>query len=745
MCRDEERIRVYLTPASFAKNAWRMDGPKNEPGDSAASGDATPETSPPSGREPLASDFPVPRTGEGGKPIYDQEFFLALARCGREVWNQWCRSNPTVWITFEAIDFREPKNATIDFSGFKFGNYVSFSRCTFGVAEFTDATFGDSAFFQSACFYGAKFRRAKFGFASFLFAKFSGGANFEGAIFAAKSLFMDADFSDDINFREARFDIKVDFSRARFGDCANLSYTSFGAEAKFDDVYFSEYVNLTHATFSNNTQFRGANFGLFPNLSGTAFGDRCNLSGTRFGKEADLSGVNFGHFANLSCAIFDDVEFNYSKFGYCANLSGATMDSARFIGAIFESRANFRGLTAKKGVDFRGAMFLGLTDFRAMSQEEWQLHLSTLTSDIPADPREDFKARMAARMATLTEDGTGPTVFREASFQRAKFRGEALFSGRRFEGRCDFTDVQFKQPPEFDACEGKHKLDLSGAKIQFAGRLVLGHSRWARAITRAWNNFVDEQEAMARVAARDEWQVFELILMEQLAFPVEKGTPQWGPHNLVLEATAICTPGWTIDSLITLRLRQLRELAAETNNHDLERDLYIEERKAERGIKFARSWREGWKKRLSPRMFAHLFWMAVMFGYWLLADYGRSVVRPLVGLAISVFVFHWAYGSVLIAPSDPGRLEDFRRAGWAFAISSAVPFVGALTLERDVKLTLLCGDRPIDATTAQRQNALQCLPVPGRRFQLLVILQSIFSAMCVFFIALAMRNYFKLN
>ena len=74
-----------------------------------------------------------------------------------------------------------------------------------------------------------------------------------------------------------------------------------------------------------------------------------------------------------------------------------------------------------------------------------------------------------------------------------------------------------------------------------------------------------------------------------------------------------------------------------------------------------------------------------------------------------------------------------------------MPFVGALTLERDVKLTLLCGDRPIDAATAQRQNVPQCVPVPGRRFQLFVLLQSIFSALCVFFIALALRNYFKLK
>jgi hypothetical protein len=41
---------------------------------------------------------------------------------------------------------------------------------------------------------------------------------------------------------------------------------------------------------------------------------------------------------------------------------------------------------------------------------------------------------------------------------------------------------------------------------------------------------------------------------------------------------------WTSDSTIPLRLRTLRKIAEETKNHDLERDLYIEERKAERGI-----------------------------------------------------------------------------------------------------------------------------------------------------------------
>jgi hypothetical protein len=46
--------------------------------------------------ETTPHDIPVPRTGEDGKPIYDQEFFLVLARHGRDVWNRWRAENPGI-------------------------------------------------------------------------------------------------------------------------------------------------------------------------------------------------------------------------------------------------------------------------------------------------------------------------------------------------------------------------------------------------------------------------------------------------------------------------------------------------------------------------------------------------------------------------------------------------------------------------------------------------------------------------
>ena len=159
-------MRFHLDPRFDCSNAWRVDGPTNKPADSAASGEATP--SPPSGGKPAPLDFPVPRI----EPIYDQEFFLALARCGKEVWNHWRAENRAKarqpYVTFEGVDFRKPANAVIGFSGFDFGHNANFRACKFGdgpnflrdgevdfrsgMAKFEDAVFGDFAMFSSGTF-----------------------------------------------------------------------------------------------------------------------------------------------------------------------------------------------------------------------------------------------------------------------------------------------------------------------------------------------------------------------------------------------------------------------------------------------------------------------------------------------------------------------------------------------------------------------------------------------------------------
>jgi hypothetical protein len=110
---------------------------------------------------------------------------------------------------------------------------------------------------------------------------------------------------------------------------------------------------------------------------------------------------------------------------------------------------------------------------------------------------------------------------------------------------------------------------------------------------------------------------------------------------------------WTRNGRIPVRLRAFRKIAEETKNHDLERDLYIEERNAERGVYLRQRWadlkREGWKNwpRNFMRLSSHLLWIGIMGVYWAFADYGRSFARPFAWLIASGVFSYSRYLAVL--------------------------------------------------------------------------------------------------
>jgi hypothetical protein len=80
----------------------------------------------------------APGAGEDGSPVYDQQFFLALARSGKDIWNEWRVNHPFdnfddhIKVTFESVDFREAENSKIAFAGFDCGPGANFSGATFG-------------------------------------------------------------------------------------------------------------------------------------------------------------------------------------------------------------------------------------------------------------------------------------------------------------------------------------------------------------------------------------------------------------------------------------------------------------------------------------------------------------------------------------------------------------------------------------------------------------------------------------
>jgi hypothetical protein len=77
--------------------------------------------------------------------------------------------------------------------------------------------------------------------------------------------------------------------------------------------------------------------------------------------------------------------------------------------------------------------------------------------------------------------------------------------------------------------------------------------------------------------------------------------------------------------------------------------------------------------------------------------------------------------------------DKFEHAVRMVAVGNAVPFVGPLQIDADIKKFLFC------------PGFGKCLPIPPENFQLLVIVQNVLSIILVFFIGLALRNYFKIK
>ena len=136
------------------------------------------------------------------------------------------------------------------------------------------------------------------------------------------------------------------------------------------------------------------------------------------------------------------------------------------------------------------------------------------------------------------------------------------------------------------------------------------------------------------------------------------------------------------------------------------------------------------------RLIAHILWIAVMGIYWALADYGRSLVRPFVcWLVLSLIIFPWLYGQILPVPQKASSLDTdkYEQAVQMVGRANAVPFVGPLTIDSDIKKFLFC------------LNDKDCRPIPPKCYQLLVVGQNLVSIILVFFIGLALRNYFRIK
>jgi hypothetical protein len=522
----------------------------------------------------------------------------ALLGKGQETWNAWALEILERKKTLEDTDvwsadwFGEGQNAETtawltearsDFAGIEFATDISFDGFVFpGPADFSGAHFMGRTVFHSAHFASpAQFHNARFdGNADMTEARFYDLANFDDATFASTADFEKAEF-----LRETTGPLvpSVRFQKTRFGARADFRLTKFAGIAEFIRAVFSGNPRFDEAEFQSDANFEGALFEGTVGLVKTKILGAARFNLTTFRSEVRASEAHLGGGATFEDAIFaGKASFRSGKFDGDTSFQNAEFASeTRFNEARFSETAIFRSAKFSRVSEFNASTFAKPVDFHGCK----------------------FKGNVSFDQSAFAQSADFPLVkFKDgASFESVSFLGRANFLQTVFGGRTSFRDVKFEGPAEFSASSARAAFLLSGAHFtlvpgfhdaSFREPPSLDHMTIADPLS--------VSPVMADLAAPDPRpRLFQMV-------PVS-GNPEYAA-----------------------RYRGLRRLAAETQDHEREREFFAQE------LRCRRFWHD---KPLGKGLAR--FWIGYLYGG--VSDFGRSIVRPMVLWLASVLVFTLAY------------------------------------------------------------------------------------------------------
>ena len=304
--------------------------------------------------------------------------------------------------------------------------------------------------------------------------------------------------------------------------------------------------------------FKGVDFSVAPrdgiDFSGFEFGDWADFSQCKWGGgDWDQVRGAYPDVFKLGRACFTDA-----SFGHSASFEGAAFgDFASFTSAAFGDLATFKGATFGAYASFDGRASFG--------------------------DRASFEGAVlgfGARFGAVDFHGS-------ASFGDATFGEGAMFDGAMFGGITSFAGAAFGDWTFFDLAVFKGPVTFKGKSISSGP----APDRFQRIF-------------FARARFEDD-AVFSDRFFERAANFTDARFSRPPDFDAVTNASRIDFTGAHIsfvsrgklpwDSEVPVRLRAFRKIAEETKNHDLERELYIEERKAERGVYVHRTLRRAEK------------------------------------------------------------------------------------------------------------------------------------------------------
>ncbi len=593
---------------------------------------------------------------------------LEAARSGMSALEAYQKTNPDDELDFEGIDFRDPQNAHIDFSGFEFLSKINFRKAIFGDSLVTWPKPGfrllKGPLFSKCVFHkGAIFADARFG----------SGARFDDVIFKADAVFGGAEFGENVNFARAVIGVGS-FGHCTFGRGARFDETFFVEDCSFEESIFGERASFNKAVFER-AHFQSSLFGDDTSFELSIFAALAQFNNTEFGAGTCFRGTAFCTRAGFENATFGDhTSFEGVERQTLIDIANdrAKMLPPEFASIVLE-RAQLSDPSVFERASFAGAVF--------SSDQHRYATMWSIASNTRAKILEGLKEILRCiRVLFYSNDGfkdAGPTG--------------ANFTGRSIKNLADFSRVRFEQPPDFQSVEPASALDFAKSRFSFQAT---------------------------------SWPYFRY---------------------------------WTTRTNTLTRLRRLRKIAKDIDENDVERDLFILQKMAERGVAWHVWWDDvlhGWgiyhliKSRLKAGhedfqslRGSHLrklarslsvairgFWgpllhTVLVFLYRYSSDFGRSITLPAMWFVVFMFTFARWYSQYT---SEPRR--DFWNADLlAFSFGHSFPISPLARGSFDVFSDLLFPNGMPPEVLA------------------MTIGQTLVQTIMLFLVVLALRNYFRLR
>lgn len=527
--------------------------------------------------------------------------------------------------------------------------------------------------------------------------------NFEGAAFQGDTSFLDcafigaasfvcANFFGGLSFDRTIFLGAVTFDGGTFSKSASFYQTAFLSRSRFNSVAFSGSTNFSYAAFWNDLSFECATFSGHASFQKVTFTKVASFHSTTFSQGSDFYETSFSGRANFSntsftgFARFERVRMQYICF-----------DRARFDGyssfneSSFDGDASFRDLTCLSSVSFSRAAFL-----------------------------------------------------RKADFQRSNFARIAWFNSASFQGTMDFSATVFEKLALFEAIDWpveernwhrafentlfRETLNLKGAGFgafaAFDGATLERGLQFDETDERsAQTRFRTERDGALRAAAADADAFKEQEAGRRKYQAEENKTP---PKPVTRAERAAVETSQRDARLRELErgLRVLKLAMEQSSNKSREQLFYRFELQARRA-----------QQKLPPgeKTFSYL--------YALTSDYGASMIRPFIALAVLIAAFAGVFYGWDYSLDQKGLAKDgldglFQALDLSW--SNVFKPLSALSTENDFR------DKNALAFRLLYNDAGG---VDGQGFAVRAVstLQSLFALVLAFLFGLAVRRRFQIS